>query len=184
MQSQNKVVSSDEELLICVNAADEPIGSAQKGACHTGQGLLHRAFSVFLFNTSGQVLLQQRAPGKTLWPGYWANSCCSHPRWEESIDEAVVRRIDEELGLAAIPSTLEFLYKFEYHAQFEDVGSEHELCWVYRGQCEGDPPVNHNEISAWRWIQPTELDAEIAASPTLFTPWLKLEWKRLRRDFF
>ena len=183
MQTQNKIVSSDEELLICVNSADEPVGSAQKAACHVGQGLLHRAFSVFLFNCEGQVLLQQRAPGKTLWPGYWANSCCSHPRWEESIDQAVARRIDEELGLVAEPGTLEFLYKFEYHAEFKEVGSEHELCWVYRGQSSGDPKVNHNEISAWRWVDVEALDAELVATPDHFTPWLKLEWKRLRRDY-
>ena len=183
MQQTNPIVSSDQESLIRVDAADRVIGSASKFECHQGAGLLHRAFSVFLFNAEGHLLLQQRAAGKLLWPGYWSNSCCSHPRWNETMEDAVARRIAEELGLTAISSGPQFLYKFEYQAHFGDIGSEHELCSVFRAHSDAEPQVNATEIAAWRWIHPDQLDTELTTHPDTYTPWLHLEWKRLRRDF-
>lgn len=173
------VVSSESEQLILVDQSDQPVGYLDKAGCHDGDGVLHRAFSLFIFDDAGRLLLQQRAPGKRLWPGYWSNSCCSHPRRHETMEEAIVRRLDEELGMR---SELTFLYKFTYHASFGDLGSEHELCWVYIGRAEGEPQVNANEISAWRWISPEDLDQELSTTPEAFTPWFKLEWSRLRRD--
>ncbi len=177
---RDAVVSSEAEQLILVDADDEPVGYLDKAGCHDGEGILHRAFSLFVFDPQGRLLLQQRAPGKRLWPGYWSNSCCSHPRRHETMAQAVERRLHEELGMS---SELEYLYKFTYHAAYGDLGSERELCWVYIGRGEGDPTVNRNEISAWRWIAPDELDRELAQNPEAFTPWLKLEWSRLRQEF-
>ena len=175
--TKHQIVSSDAEPLIRVNHADEPIGFLDKSACHDGDGLLHRAFSVFVLNAAGELLLQQRHPSKRLWPGYWSNSCCSHPRAGEEMEQAVPRRLQQELGLEA---EVEFVFKFEYRAAFKDIGAEHELCWVYVGETDANPVVNTSEIAAWRWIAPDELDVSLRDDPDSYTPWFKLEWARLR----
>src|SRR5690625_5968564 len=93
-----------------------------KADCHDGDGVLHRAFSVFLFDADGRLLIQQRVAEKRLWPLYWANSCCSHPRAGEETEEAVPRRLDEELGVSA---DVEYVYKFQYQARFGPRSEEH-----------------------------------------------------------
>ncbi len=173
-------VSSDAEELILVDADDRVLGHASKGDAHDGQGNLHRAFSLFVFNSAGELLLQQRSPGKRLWPGFWANSCCSHPRRGESMQQATERRLAEELGMQC---ELHYLFKFEYHADYQGLGAEHELCSVYVGQTDAPVQANRSEVAAWRFVSPGELDAEMHSHPQRFTPWLKLEWQRLRRDF-
>jgi len=178
--TQDRIVSSEEEPLIRVDSADRIIGTLDKSACHDGTGLLHRAFSIFVFNGRGELLLQQRHPDKRLWPSYWSNSCCSHPRAGETMDIAVARRLQQELGLSA---DLRFLYKFEYRAAFGDVGTEHELCWVYVGTTDAKPVINTTEIAEWRWVAPDALDAELERAPERFTPWFKLEWRRIRSEF-
>ena len=172
-------VSAESESLIRVNSADEPQGFLGKTACHDGAGLLHRAFSTFILNPAGELLLQRRHPSKRLWPDYWSNSCCSHPRAGEEMDVAVTRRLQQELGLGA---DLEFMFKFEYRAVFEDKGTEHELCWVYLGRTPSSPVIDPTEISDWRWIRASDLDRELEQHAERFTPWLKIEWKRLRDD--
>lgn len=178
---RNAVVSSESEELILVDADDNPIGYLDKARCHDGDGLLHRAFSLFIFDTDGRLLLQQRAPGKRLWGGYWSNSCCSHPRRSETMEVAIRRRQLQELGLEC---SLQFLYKFRYQAHFADIGSEHELCWVYAGRSRHDPNVNRNEVSAWRWISANDLNRELIQQPDTFTPWFKLEWARLQAEYW
>lgn len=175
--ADEQVVSSDSEELILVNEHDEELGHLDKGACHDGEGVLHRAFSVFVFNGDGELLLQQRARGKRLWPGYWSNSCCSHPRRGETMSGATQRRLEQELGIRA---TLCFLFKFQYAASFGAAGSERELCWVYAGRSSQKPEVNPTEIEAWRYVAPEDLDEEIKAQPERFTPWFRLEWDRIR----
>jgi isopentenyl-diphosphate delta-isomerase len=164
---------------VLVDEHDTEIGIASKQQCHEGGGLLHRAFSIFIFNSYGQLLLQQRSEQKPLWPGYWSNTCCSHPRAGETMAQAVDRRLREELG---IECPLTFLYKFKYHAAFGDAGSEREYCWVYIGYHDGDPTVNQNEISDWRFIDAADIDRELAAAPERYTPWLKLEWAEIERS--
>lgn len=178
--TKTDVVSSEDEPLILVDSQDRPVGQLAKSACHDGGGVLHRAFSLFIFDPAGRLLLQRRARGKRLWPGYWSNSCCSHPRVGEDMALAVRRRLNEELGLEV---ALEYLYKFEYQAPFEDLGTEHELCWVYVGQTDAEPVINTTEIMEWRWIGAAELDRQLSERPEAYTPWLKLEWQRLTRDF-
>jgi len=176
----DRVVSFDDEPLILVDSEDREVGFLPKADAHVGAGHLHRAFSLFLFDFDGRLLLQQRAPGKRLWPNYWSNTVCSHPRRGEPMDAAVARRLDDELGLQC---SLEYLFKFQYQAQFDDRGAENELCWVYAGRIHGQPQFNPNEISAMRFIAPDALDADFVANPDLYTPWFKIEWARIRREF-
>ena len=176
-----KQVSFDDEPLILVNENDEVVGYLDKASCHVGEGKLHRAFSIFIFNSRGQLLLQQRSDQKWLWPMFWSNSCCSHPRKGETMEEAIHRRLQEELGFD-VP--LSYLYKFQYHATFEGRGSENELCYVYIGHYDGEVAVNPNEIAAWRWVSPEELESEMTAHPERFTPWFKMEWERIRGEYW
>jgi isopentenyl-diphosphate delta-isomerase len=176
---RDAVVSSEDDSLILVDRRDREIGTLDKARCHDGGGILHRAFSIFILDDRGRVLLQQRAAGKRLWPGFWSNSCCSHPRSGESLDVAIRRRLRQELGLEC---RLRQLFRFEYRALYGERGAEHELCSVHVGHSDRDPEVNRNEIHAWRWIEPAALDAELADRPEQFTPWLHLEWQRIRRD--
>lgn len=174
------VVSSEDELLILVNADDEEIGHLDKAACHDGDGVLHRAFSLFIFNDEGRLLLQRRAFEKRLWPGFWSNSCCSHPRRGEELTEAVRRRLHEELGMR---SEFEFLFKFAYHAAFGEEGSEREVCSVFVGRGNGPVQANANEVAEWRWISVPELDVELREHADRYTPWLRLEWPKVREFF-
>jgi isopentenyl-diphosphate delta-isomerase len=174
------VVSDRSESLVLVDEHDCEIGAASKHACHADEGLLHRAFSIFIFNTRDELLLQKRSAQKPLWPNYWSNTCCSHPRQGETMEEAVRRRLAEELG---IRTPLTYLYKFQYQARYESAGSEREFCWVYYGRHDGEPDVNLNEITDWRYIDVASFDTELAASPDDFTPWLKLEWAELKATY-
>lgn len=179
MDNVNRVVSSEAEELILVDEDDREQGHLSKAACHDGDGVLHRAFSAFLFNADGELLLQQRAPTKRLWPGYWSNSCCSHPRRGESMVTATARRLDDELNLA---TDLSFVYKFRYQASYADLGSEHELCHVFLGRIDDEVQPNAEEIEAVRFVSAAALDRELAGNPERFTPWFKLEWEALKAD--
>jgi isopentenyl-diphosphate delta-isomerase len=173
-------VSSDSEQLILVDAEDRETGFLAKADCHDGAGLLHRAFSVFLFNTAGELLLQQRSASKRLWPGFWSNTCCSHPRRGESMSVATGRRLHDELN---IETPLEFVYKFRYHARFADAGSERELCHVYLGKVDDAVTANEHEIAALRYVAADTLAREFDDMPEQITPWFKLEWQTLLRDY-
>jgi isopentenyl-diphosphate delta-isomerase len=171
------IVDESSDVLILVDEADRDVGQSSKAACHDGVGLLHRAFSLLVFNPAGELLIQQRASSKRLWPLYWSNSCCSHPRVGESMQSATQRRLREELGISC---PLEFLFKFQYHARFDDAGSEHELCSVFIGSCPDAPSINREEISNWRWVSPDMLHTLLTKpNPMKFTPWFKLEWLRI-----
>ena len=181
MQRQtDNIVSNESELLILVDPDDRETGHLSKAECHDGDGLLHRAFSVFLFNAQGDLLLQQRSAGKRLWPMFWTNTCCSHPRQGESMEIATRRRLQQELETS---STLEFIYKFTYQARFDDQGSEHELCSVYLGRLDRQASANDTEIAVLRYVSAAELQQEIDAEPGRFTPWFKMEWQRLTEEF-
>lgn len=173
-------MGSENELLILVDTDDHEIGSLGKEECHDGDGVLHRAFSLFLFNQQGELLLQKRSTGKRLWPKYWSNTCCSHPRLGESMETATARRLQQELNTAA---ALEFMYKFQYQASFSNRGSENELCWVYLGRLEQEASANEAEIAELRFIAASDLHQEIDTVPERFTPWFKMEWQRLNEEF-
>ena len=177
--NEHRVVSSEAEELILVDENDNETGYLSKAKCHDGGGVMHRAFSLFLFNADGQLLLQQRSPEKRLWGGYWSNSCCSHPRRGESMAVATRRRLRDELN---IDTDLEFVYRFSYQALFGEAGSEHELCHVFLGRCDNVVP-NDNEIAAIRFVSAKQLAAEFATRAETLTPWFRMEWLALQRDY-
>ncbi len=173
-----RVVSSESESLIRVDENDNELGFLSKGECHDGDGLLHRAFSVFLFDPQGRLLIQQRAAEKRLWPLFWANSCCSHPRAGETMAEATERRLLDELG---VRTPLHFIYKFRYQANYQGLGSEHELCWVYVGRVdEFQLKPNPLELAAWRFLAPSEVDQMMEDEMEPLTPWFRMEWESLQ----
>lgn len=174
------VVSSESEQLILVDQNDQEIGFSSKHSCHDGAGVLHRAFSLFVFNPAGDLLLQQRSAGKRLWPLFWSNSCCSHPRAGESMELAINRRLQQELGIGC---HLDFLYKFQYQAQYRDLGSENELCSVYLGRSNDQVLANPREIAQWRFISLQQLDLEVEQTAEHFTPWFKLEWQCIKQQW-
>ncbi len=176
MESAHKLVSSDAEELILVDADDTETGFLSKAECHNGAGKLHRAFSLFLFNDDGELLLTRRSDSKRLWPGYWSNTCCSHPRKGESMADATHRRLHDELN---IETPLEFIYKFCYQAEFGTTGSENELCHVYLGRLNDAVAPNEHEVSAIRYVAADSLLREFDTTPERFTPWFRMEWLSL-----
>ncbi len=171
-----KKVSFDNERLILVDENDSVIGYDTKANCHKGEGILHRAFSIFILNSRGELLIQKRSNKKLLWPNYWSNSCCSHPRESETMEQAIKRRLYEELGLE---NELEFVFKFKYHVKYKDIGSEREICYVYIGYNNDLPVVNKNEISEYKYINKKDVFREISESPGIFTPWFLMEIEKI-----
>ena len=172
-------IAADSDSLILVDEADQGVGHLSKVLCHEGSGILHRAFSLLIFNAGGELLIQQRSASKRLWPLYWSNSCCSHPRSAETMESAIHRRLHEELGVRC---PLHFLFKFQYQAQFDATGAENELCSVFIGRSTDSVKIDAQEIHAWRWINPDHLQAEMAQAAGNFTPWFELEWARIWRS--
>jgi isopentenyl-diphosphate delta-isomerase len=166
-----------EDRLIVVNHDDEIVDYLPRAKCHAGDGILHRAFSIHIFNRQNQILLQQRSSQKQLWPLYWSNSCCSHPRAGETTHEAAQRRLGEELGISA---ALEYVYKFSYQARYNDAGSENELCSVFIGRHDGPLEIDDSEIADWRFVAIGALEHGLEHHPERFTPWFKLQWNKLR----
>ncbi|MCP4650135.1 MAG: isopentenyl-diphosphate Delta-isomerase [PVC group bacterium] len=175
----NKVSFLDEKLIL-VDDKDNIIGYETKEKSHKGNGILHRAFSIFIFDEKKQLLLQKRSAEKLLWPLFWSNSVCSHPREGESCEEAVQRRLQEELGLKA--TLLKFLFKFKYQAQFKDMGSENELCSVYLGKTEQSVKANPSEIAEWKYVNIEKLSRDVRENSSTYTPWFKIELKQILRE--
>lgn len=179
LDNAHRIVSSEAEELILVDDDDNETGYLSKAACHDGGGVLHRAFSVFLFDDAGRLLLQRRAGGKRLWPRFWSNSCCSHPRRGESMQVATRRRVRDELNASA---DLEYVYRFQYRARYEDLGAEHELCHVFVGRIAEPFKPNDHEIESIRMLSVADINGELERKSEEFTPWFRLEWQTLFDD--
>lgn len=179
MDQNNKIVSFNDEKLILVDDDDNIIGYKTKEESHKGNGILHRAFSIFIFDDQNRLLIHKRSNSKKLWPLYWSNSCCSHPRQGENIEEAAHRRLKEELG---IETPLKILFKFQYSANYKNVGSEREMCSVLIGKTNSQISPNKNEIAEWRFADIDELNNDMNSNPDKYTPWFKLEWERIRKE--
>lgn len=163
--------------VVLVNERDESIGSAPKLAAHLNGGRLHRAFSIFIFDSAGRMLLQQRAEGKYHFGGLWSNACCSHPREGRPVVDSAHERLGYEFGFdVPLERLLSFIYRAEDHATGL---TEHEFDHVFVGRFDGTPGPNPEEIDAWRWVEPSELIREVAESPERFTPWFKIVIERV-----
>jgi len=166
------------DILVLVNEQDEILGYEEKIKTHLGEGKKHRAFSIFIFNSEGKLLIQKRAQGKMLWPGFWANTCCSHPRKDEEYLDVAKRRLKEEIGIKA---ELEYKFKFSYKVKYKDIGSENELCSVFFGKYESDEiKANPEEIEEWKWVGIEELKQDIKNHPEIYAPWFKMEMEKIK----
>lgn len=158
-----------EELLILVDQHDRETGFAPK--LHTHQmGLLHRAFSIFIFDSTGRVLLQQRALSKYHSQGLWTNTCCGHPRYGEQTEAAAKRRLHEEMGLKC---KLRKVSTLLYHEQVSNHLIEHEFDHIFSGISRTSPIANPNEAHSWQWLKPSEIFTRIATSPDHFSIWFR-----------
>lgn len=164
--------TTSQEEVILVNEHDEMLGTMEKHEAHS-RGLLHRAFSIFLFDASGRVLLQQRAATKYHSASLWTNTCCSHPRPKEKLLLAAVRRLREEMGLTA---ELEHRFTFTYEANVGNSLIEHELDHVFFGRATSAPAPDPAEVQDWRYIEVDQLSAELERHPERFTAWLHICW--------
>jgi isopentenyl-diphosphate Delta-isomerase len=158
------------EQVILVDEADNEIGTMEKMEAHE-KGVLHRAFSVLLYNSKGHILLQKRSKTKYHSAGLWTNTCCSHPRPGESILLAARRKLMQEMGIDFQP---EFAFKFIYQTNLEHRLIEHEYDHVLVGQYEGEFETNPEEVEDWKFVDSAELKKEITLHPENYTYWFRL----------
>lgn len=163
-----------EEKVILVDREDNPIGTMPKMEAHE-KAVLHRAFSVFILNKNGELMLQQRALHKYHSPALWANTCCSHQRVGEHNLEAGTRRLEEEMGFS-VP--LEEMFSFIYKAPFDNGLTEHELDHVMIGYFDGTPRINPDEVASWKWMSLTAIANDMILHPETYTVWFKIIFKR------
>jgi len=163
-----------EEKVILVDRDDNPIGTMPKMEAHE-KAVLHRAFSVFILNKNGELMLQQRALHKYHSPALWTNTCCSHQREGEHNLEAGTRRLEEEMGFS-VP--LEELFSFIYKAPFDNGLTEHELDHVMIGYFDGTPRINPDEVASWKWMSLTAIANDMILHPETYTVWFKIIFKR------
>ncbi|MFT5778336.1 MAG: isopentenyl-diphosphate delta-isomerase [Crocinitomicaceae bacterium] len=164
------------EKVILVDAQDQPIGEVEKLEAHE-KGMLHRAFSVFIFNEKNELLLQKRASSKYHSGGLWSNSCCSHPRIGENIRDAGQRRLQEELGFT---TDLSFIFSFIYQAELDHGLTEHEFDHVLIGHYSEPPNLNPEEVEDWRYISMEEIEENIKQTPDDYTIWFKVIFDRVK----
>jgi isopentenyl-diphosphate delta-isomerase len=157
--------------IVLVDKKDKIVGYGDKEKCHQGEGILHRACIVFVFNQNGQLLIQKRSKLKKLWPLFWDNSCSSHPQKGETYLKTIKRRLKEELGFSCQPK---FVDKFQYQARYKNIGSENEVCAVFVGKYNGKIKPNPKEIANWKWVELREFKKDIIKNPNRYTPWLKI----------
>ncbi|MEO7455509.1 MAG: isopentenyl-diphosphate Delta-isomerase [Gemmatimonadaceae bacterium] len=162
------------EQMILVDENDVPIGTAEKMAVHRA-GMLHRAFSVFVFHPDGRLLMQRRADGKYHSPGLWSNSACGHPRPGEDTCAAARRRLGEELGLDL---KLEHAFSFTYRVQLGDLW-EHEFDHVFVAQSDDQPVPDASEVGAWEWADVDDVMRRMESEPGTFTEWFPIAMREL-----
>jgi len=162
-----------EEFVILVNEQDEPIGLMEKMEAHQ-KAVLHRAFSVFVFNKQNELMLQQRAADKYHSPLLWTNTCCSHQRDGETNTQAGLRRLEEEMGFTC---NLEEVFSFIYKAPFDNGLTEHELDHVMIGYYNQAPKINPIEVASFKWMPLEAIKNDLLVHPELYTEWFKIIFK-------
>ena len=163
------------EEVILVNTDNEVLGYMEKMEAHE-KGLLHRAFSIFIFNTKGEILLQKRAISKYHSGGLWTNTCCSHPRKNESFLDAANRRLSEEMGMSCV---LNEVFSFIYKAELDNNLIEHEYDQVLFGTTDQIPVLNKAEAEDYKYIKPDQLKIDIHDNPSQYTEWLKISFEKV-----
>lgn len=158
------------EHVILVDENDQVLGTEEKIQAHR-DAKLHRAFSIFIFNAKGEMMLQRRAEEKYHCGGLWTNTCCSHPQEGETPEQAAHRKLKQEMGF---DTELKHLFWFIYKAPFDNGLTEHELDHVFIGTWDGEPEVNPEEAADWKWAAPEEVRQDVAANPDKYTPWFKI----------
>lgn len=161
--------------VILVDGQDRQIGTAEKFEAHQ-QGLLHRAFSIFVFNSKKELLLQKRAKKKYHSGGLWSNTCCSHPQPDEDTETVAHRRLKEEMGFDC---PLREVFSFTYKTEFSSGLIEHELDHVFIGFFDGQPRLDPKEAEDWRWMSADQLLEEFEKHPESYTYWLKKSFKKV-----
>jgi isopentenyl-diphosphate delta-isomerase len=169
-----------EEEVILVNQENEQIGTMPKMEAHE-KALLHRAFSVFIINKDGEIMLQQRAASKYHSPLLWTNTCCSHQRVGETNIEAGKRRLQEEMGFVA---ELKELFSFIYKAPFDNGLTEHEYDHVMIGDFNSEPKINPEEVEDWKWMSPELVKEDIIDNPEQYTVWFKIIFQKFFQYLF
>ena len=159
-----------EEFVVLVDQNDQKLGLMEKQQAHVA-GLLHRAFSVFIFNSKGELMIQQRAASKYHSPTLWTNTCCSHPRDNETYEQAAHRRLEEEMGFDC---ELEYKFNFIYKAHLENDLIEHELDHVFIGTFDDEPKLNPDEVMAYRWVELDDLKKDMEKNPQNYAAWFKI----------
>ncbi|MCL5665833.1 MAG: isopentenyl-diphosphate Delta-isomerase [Candidatus Thermoplasmatota archaeon] len=162
---------SDHQQIILVDENDNQIGTDEKISAHSNGGKLHRAFSVFIFNSDGKLLLQQRSKEKYHAPLMWANTCCSHPYPGEKTMDAAHRRLREELGFDC---DLVEAFSFTYHEPVGNNLTEWEFDHVFFGRYDGKIEFNRSEVESIRWVDLSELRSDINRNPEIYAPWLRI----------
>jgi isopentenyl-diphosphate delta-isomerase len=155
------------EEVILVDNDDEQTGTEEKMKAHQ-DAKLHRAFSVFIFNSNGEMMIQKRASGKYHCPGLWTNTCCSHPRPGESTEDAAHRRLKEEMGFDC---DLKEIFSFTYRKGFDNGLTEHEFDHVFLGECDKEPTPDPEEVDEWKWVKISKLQEDVAENPGKYTYW-------------
>ncbi len=158
------------ENVILVTPDDQPLGAEEKLKAHL-EGKLHRAFSVFIFNSQGEMLLQRRALHKYHSPGLWSNACCSHPRPGEDSEAAAHRRMKEEMGFDC---HIERAFQFTYKAEFDNGLTENELDHVFIGEYNGVVQPDPEEVAEYRWIDADSLKKDMQENPEQYTYWFRV----------
>ena len=165
-------------MVILVDSNDNQLGLMEKIEAHE-KAILHRAFSVFILNDNNELLLQKRALSKYHSPGLWTNTCCSHPRHGESVINAGLRRLKEEMGFETeISSLLSFIYK----AEFDNGLTEHEFDHVLVGRYNKNPSINKSEVSDWKWTDLDFLKKDVVSNPDLYTVWFKIIFQQFYKN--
>ena len=168
-----------EEKVILVDTLDNEIGTMNKLEAHQ-KGVLHRAFSIFVFNDQNELMLQQRAKHKYHSGGLWTNTCCSHPRPEEILQEAVHRRLVEEMGFDC---DLTYTFNFTYQAKLDNELTEYELDHVFIGHFNGRPSINEEEACDWRFMNLDDIERQMQHSPEKYTEWFKIILNKHKNEF-
>ena len=164
-------VGRSEEHVVLLDDLGNAIGSAPKESVHTAATPLHLAFSCYVFDRAGSLLVTRRAAGKTTWPGVWTNSFCGHPAPGEDLAEAIARRAERELGLT-LTEVRVALPDFRYRAVDASGVVENEICPVFTARATSDPRPADDEVAEWAWVDPAALKGAVEATPFAYSPWI------------